>query len=233
MPKKRRWILLPDGEKVNTQDDESWSYPIGTKFFNEFSRDGVRVETRMNLNTEQGWLASSYLWRQNEAEADRVVDSIENALGTAHDIPSSQQCYACHGGRENFALGFSAVQLDVETKKHMHEQSLFTAQSNSTVELDDTIKAGLGVLHANCSHCHNSSRNQNPQSTECYNPIPEEDFDLSLRPNLRSVGEAPALPMARNELFGGEILNRMSQRNTSNDNPRCLHRNRIRGSRGA
>ena len=30
--KKRRWILLPEGGKVNTQDDENWSYPVGTKF---------------------------------------------------------------------------------------------------------------------------------------------------------------------------------------------------------
>ena len=217
--KKRRWILLPEGGQVNTQDDESWSYPVGTKFFKEFTRDGVRVETRLNMSTELGWVAATYLWNQDGSEADRIQESMENASSTEHDIPSAGECYACHGGRENFALGFSAVQLDQETKTAMNDMGLFSELSITEVELEDDMKNGFGVLHANCSHCHNATRNQNPQATDCYNPEPEEDFDLTLPANIRSIDDIPALQTARHDLLRGDILERMSQRNTSRRNP--------------
>ena len=217
--KKRRWILLPEGGQVRTEDDETWSYPVGTKFFKEFTRDGVRVETRLNMYTEQGWLAVTYLWSQGVAEAERIQDPLENASGTEHDIPSSGECYACHGGRENFALGFSAVQLDEETKIRLHDMGLFSDVSTAQVLLEDKIKQGLGVLHANCSHCHNPTRNENPQATDCYNPQRERDFDLTLPANISSISDIPVLQTARQELLRRGVLERMSQRNTSDSNP--------------
>lgn len=68
------------------------------------------------MSAEQGWVAATYLWNQDGTEAERIQEAMENASSTDHDIPSSGECYACHGGRENFALGFSAVQLDQEKK---------------------------------------------------------------------------------------------------------------------
>ena len=216
--KKRRWILLPEGGQVSTEDDEAWSYPIGTKFFKEFTRDGVRVETRLNMQTDQGWVAATYLWTQEGGEAERIQDALENASGTEHDIPSSAECYACHGGRENFALGFSAVQLEEEIKMRLYDMGLFSDVSTAQVLLEDNIKQGLGVLHANCSHCHNPTRNENPQATDCYNPGRQRDFDLTLPADIRSISDIPVLQTARRELLRRGILERMSQRNTSGRN---------------
>ena len=217
--KKRRWILLPQGGKVNTEDDENWSYPVGTKFFKEFTRDDVRVETRLNMLTEKGWVSATYLWSQEEKEAERIEEALENASNTEHDIPSARECYACHGGRENFALGFSSVQIDQETKTAMNDMGLFSDISTSQVQLEDDIKNGLGVLHANCSHCHNATRNQNQQATDCYNPEPEADFDLTLPGNISSIDDIPALQTARRVLMRGGIVERMSQRNTFREDP--------------
>ena len=44
---KKRWIKLPPGSKIDTSDMNYWSFPNDTKIFKEFTRDGVRVETRM------------------------------------------------------------------------------------------------------------------------------------------------------------------------------------------
>src|SRR6185436_16445592 len=44
---KRRWVLLPVDSRIDTADPDDWSFPVGTKFWKEFTRDGVRVETRL------------------------------------------------------------------------------------------------------------------------------------------------------------------------------------------
>src|SRR5262249_55508478 len=44
---KRRWLYLPDGGTIDTSDMDYWTYPVGTTAWKEFTRDGVRVETRM------------------------------------------------------------------------------------------------------------------------------------------------------------------------------------------
>ena len=42
---------------------------------------------------------------------------------------------------------------------------------------DDTEQAALGYLHANCSHCHNTSR-PHREGARCFDP--ENDLDFSL-----------------------------------------------------
>src|SRR5687767_4958187 len=40
---KRRWILLPEGERIDTSNMDDWVFPVGTKLWKEFSRDGTRA----------------------------------------------------------------------------------------------------------------------------------------------------------------------------------------------
>src|SRR5690606_34275934 len=51
---KRRWIALPPGTRIDTSDMEDWQFPVGTKLWKEFVRDGVRVETRLLQKTGPG-----------------------------------------------------------------------------------------------------------------------------------------------------------------------------------
>src|SRR5262245_14990157 len=44
---KRRWLWLPPDTRIDTSNMDSWAFPVGTKFWKEFTRDGVRVETRL------------------------------------------------------------------------------------------------------------------------------------------------------------------------------------------
>src|SRR5262245_15290995 len=44
---KRRWMRLPPGTRIDTSDAEHWRFPVGTRFFKEFSLDGVLLETRL------------------------------------------------------------------------------------------------------------------------------------------------------------------------------------------
>ncbi len=42
---KRRWIWLPPGTQIDASDPDRWQFPIGTRFWKEFSF-GERTETR-------------------------------------------------------------------------------------------------------------------------------------------------------------------------------------------
>src|SRR5262249_10101463 len=46
---KARWILLPDGKQIDGSDPDHWVFPIGTRFFKEFSLEGRPLETRLIL----------------------------------------------------------------------------------------------------------------------------------------------------------------------------------------
>ena len=62
---KRRWIWLPPGTRIDSSDMDAWQFPVGTKLWKEFTRDAVRVETRLLERRPSGWIGLAYLW-QNE-----------------------------------------------------------------------------------------------------------------------------------------------------------------------
>src|SRR5688500_13196261 len=39
---KRRWVALPEGGRIDTSDMDAWRFPVGTRLWKEFTRDGVR-----------------------------------------------------------------------------------------------------------------------------------------------------------------------------------------------
>ena len=218
--KKRRFLLLPEGGQVDTSDIDDWVFPIGTRTFKQFDRDGVRIETRMNLKTEDGWAAVSYIWTDAGDDARKTLDTTEDASGTPHDVPGAAECQACHGGRRNFTLGFSAVQLDAETRETLHADGVLSDPVDETLDLPETAEAGLGYLHGNCSHCHNATREEQPQATECYTV--RENFDLTLPAGLSSVARAPAVQTAEEHLWNGErskVLDRMDRRDDDDERP--------------
>jgi len=153
---KLRWIQLPDGAIIDSSSMDRWTFPVGTKWFKEFSLGGKRLETRViwrvadTGDREMDTLFGSYVWNDDETEATFEKAGAVNLRGTQHDAPSADSCWKCHVGEPGRALGFSALQL----------------ADLSTLPLSDPPPAGttyaapnaaLGYLHANCGHCHNPS----------------------------------------------------------------------------
>jgi hypothetical protein len=219
---KQRWLILPDGLSVNTENVDDWVFPVGTRTFKEFTRDGVRVETRMNLKTPDGWAAAAYVWTADGRDAERRLEPVSDVGGTAHDVPGAAECSACHGGRGDFTLGFSATQLDLETRAALFDAGVLSHPVEAALGLGPTEQAGLGYLHGNCSHCHNPERDAQPQSTDCYAPGAHADFDVSLPADLETASQAPAVRTARRELGSpddSKVLRRMSTRAWDEERP--------------
>lgn len=192
---KSRWLYIPECEKIDTSDMNDWQFPVGTRFFKEFSIEGQRIETRLIERVGPGprdFAHASYLWNTEESEATRVSSAgLQNALGTTHDVPSKQQCLQCHGtysfggGRPSRGLGFSAIQLH-ESLGNTTLQGLIDDErlsNNPTIDSsipgNATEQAALGYLHANCGNCHNRSRDG----------IPHTDLSFWVDVGLTSVEE--------------------------------------------
>lgn len=163
---KTRWILLPEGESIDTSDMNRWNFPVGTKFFKEFVRDGVRVETRMIEKLGEGsmdyWMGA-FIWSLDESDAVFAPDGGTNVNATDHDVPDAETCWTCHLGEPSRILGFSAVQLSkpegAVTLASIAADGWLTDPPPPDVQYpapgDATVSAALGYLHANCAHCHN------------------------------------------------------------------------------
>lgn len=167
---KRRWVWLPPDTQIDTSDIDYWSFPVGTKLWKEFTRDGTRVETRLIEKQMSGtWYTVAYLWREDQTEADAIPDGMMNASGTEHDVPNSDQCWTCHSQQPDKALGFSAIQLshdpedannpDEWTLDRLVAADLLTDPPTLPLEFSsswsDLDRAMFGYMHSNCGVCHN------------------------------------------------------------------------------
>lgn len=165
---KRRWLHIPEGSQIDTSDIDEWKFPVGTKVWKEFSRDGVRVETRLieKLPPErasegfEGWLSIAYIWNEGGTDAEAAPMGQLNARGTEHDVPDQEACGRCHDMRVDKPLGVSAVQLNHSGEGATLESLLEAGWLSDppavplTVPGDEVQQAVLGYLHANCGHCH-------------------------------------------------------------------------------
>jgi hypothetical protein len=174
---KRRWIYLPPGTKINTADMDFWEFPVGTKLWKEFTRDNIRVETRLimrigNTGNNSDWFYVPYVWNTAQDATTAQPMGVQNANGTQHDVPSRFDCRGCHDNlKPTRILGFGAIQLDWDNPdaaqldlKELVTRDLLTnpptAPSTPTepyFKLPGTVNEppALGYLHANCGHCHN------------------------------------------------------------------------------
>lgn len=165
---KRRWFYLPPGTQIDTSDMNDWQFPIGTKIWKEFVRDGVRVETRLleKLPPERasegwsGWLMVTYIWNDEGTDAELNTTGMQNAKGTPHDVPDEDTCNDCHESRREKPLGVSAIQLSHDgpgmTLMSLAAEGLLTDPPTAPLVVpgDEMQREVLGYLHANCGHCH-------------------------------------------------------------------------------
>jgi len=193
---KRRWLYLPPGAVIDTTDPDEWQFPIGTKAWKEFTRDGVRVETRLFQRLDDGWAGVAYAWAADQRDAYALPAGDANANGTPHDIPSAGDCEGCHGGRHSHLLGVSAIQLahapapgELALDELVSGGRLSGPPPTPLVPGEPAVRTALGYLHANCSHCHNQTR---PARTgaRCYDP--DNDLDFALRLDALSSPEDTA-----------------------------------------
>jgi hypothetical protein len=169
---KGRWIMLPKGKVIDATDPNEWVFPVGTKVWKEFRRDGRRFETRLWQKAQSNyWVRTTYRWSADESAAitSKSVDIALEDGGTYH-IPSGDECDQCHRGRTEKILGFEQSLLGLSgstgltLKQLVAEKLISPAPTLTDLRIGDdgtgAAVAPLGWLHANCGvSCHNGNSN--------------------------------------------------------------------------
>lgn len=181
---KRRWILLPPGRRIDARQPDAWQFPPGTRLWKEFSHAGRRVETRYLERLADGrWRFATYVWNNDGSDARLAPAAgvaalpVSGAPGESYEVPSSDDCQACHAGAAVPVLGFGALQLssdrdplapnatpaagDVDLPA-LAARGLLAGLPPALLATPPRIpaaspleRAALGYLQANCAHCHN------------------------------------------------------------------------------
>lgn len=126
---KSRYLVIPEGKKVQFKEAGSWELPVGTTIVKNFKgqhlRDMRMLETRLIKRTESGWEAATYVWNQEGTDADLVPSGKQfelyqpNAAMRRWDVnswhaPSSSECASCHVDAGGYVLAFNTMQLNRE-----------------------------------------------------------------------------------------------------------------------
>ncbi len=181
---KRRWVSLPPGASIDVSRVDAWDFPVGTRFWKEFTFDERKVETRFLWKAApERWVFASYVWNEEGTDAVRAPDEglpsmAAVAGGRRHSIPSIEDCQACHETRRTEILGFNALQLSTDrdpnaihgepllpgmiTLRTLADEGTLRPARPELVTQPPRIRAAtplarsvLGYLVANCGACHN------------------------------------------------------------------------------
>lgn len=129
---KGRFIVLPEGGKIDFRADGDWEFPDGailvkTFYFDHDRRDpaaGSRIlETRLLVRAAGAWKGYTYLWNEAETEATLLrtgkrlmVDFIDEggaARTEEYIVPNLDQCSSCHErDDEERSLGLITPQMN-------------------------------------------------------------------------------------------------------------------------
>jgi hypothetical protein len=170
---KQRWIYLPPGTTIDTTDPNEWVFPVGTKVWKQFSRDGILVETRLFQKTEPNyWVYTTYAW---DADAGSATVSGGGNIpwgtdGGIYHIPTPDECNECHRGRTDHLMGFEQVSLGLDgatglpLSELVAKNLLSPPPSSTTLTIGDDgtgmAATSMAWLHINCGvSCHNENGN--------------------------------------------------------------------------
>jgi hypothetical protein len=205
---KRRFVYLPPGTNIDTSDMDYWGLPQGTRLWKEFTRDGVKVETRLLWKqgpAEADWYAVSFAWSDDGSEAIAAPNGVEDARGTEHDVPNETDCKTCHARQRGFALGFSALQLDhddgdVNLPSLIASGSLSVPPAGTEAPIfplpgDEVTRTALGYLHGNCGGCHNPNSDVQMRTTILWHLETDSLATVEATTIYRTtVGQPPQVP---------------------------------------
>ena len=92
---------MPKGASARYSSTEAFEFPPGAILAKTFSYPGRIIETRLLVNTRNGWVGVPYVWNKEQTEATLEIapDPVRirtEKLDFTYIIPNTNQCKACH-----------------------------------------------------------------------------------------------------------------------------------------
>ena len=164
---KHRFFALPANQKMIFRPDTPFEMPVGTVILKTISQvrangEEHRVETRIIRRDEKGWNGYTYLWRDDQSDADLVAGRKEVVLtGGAQpqtwEVPSRSDCDQCHIARIGYTLGLSTRQLNrpiVIDSNEYAQLDAFAAGGFIDLPAPSEMLATMPALRMNQPHRH-------------------------------------------------------------------------------
>ena len=190
---KSRFIVLPKGQQLKHQKDGSFHFPkesvlIKTFYypadFNHPDQNIHLIETRLLINTPEGWLGFPYVWNKEQTEAyleiagERLDVSFVNPIGQTinfeYSVPNFNQCKGCHVNQNrmipigpksrllnhNFDYGDGKMnQLEKWETLGMISGLPSVSSLPQTPDYNDFESGSIeerarALIDINCAHCH-------------------------------------------------------------------------------
>ena len=184
---KLRFVYVPEGQKLAYVKDKVFQFPVGSTLIKTFAylntqgeMDAQLLETRLLINTSEGWKAISYVWNQDQTDAKRSVagatipTTFINSVGAKVDVryraPNQNQCKECHQVNQvmtpigpkarNMNKNVDYASGDMNQLLYWAAQGwiesklnadLMQSYENENVSIDERARAYLDI---NCGHCH-------------------------------------------------------------------------------
>jgi uncharacterized repeat protein (TIGR03806 family) len=164
---KSRYIFTP--APVEPGLDGPLAFPVGSALIKTFSYGSVRVETRVMMHKETGWVGYAYVWNEDQTDASLKIAGADLQLETEYGtinyrVPNANQCKACHVGptKAMQPIGPKIRNLNMGDQLATLQQAGVLAflpdnapavpnYSDNSVSLEQRARA---YLDANCAHCH-------------------------------------------------------------------------------
>lgn len=130
---KRRWMAIPDNQKITFSPSGNWSFPVGTVLVKHFEMELTpgdtttrkRLETRVLVNQIGNvWRGATYRWNSAQTDADLLETGADETLSIkdatasggvrqqAYHYPTASECMACHTQAAGHVLGIRSEQLN-------------------------------------------------------------------------------------------------------------------------
>lgn len=191
---KHRFVWMPQGQAAKYKPDDTFEFPRGTILVKTFAYPDAalggkerRIETRLLVNSNDGWFALPYVWNaaQTDAALDMNADAVDvkwkNPAGAGtsihYAIPNANECRECHDQNKiTGPIGPKARHLnrDIDYPEGRFNQLAYwtrigylkgapdPAQAPRQAVWDDARSGSLesrarAYLDVNCAHCHSPS----------------------------------------------------------------------------
>jgi parallel beta-helix repeat protein len=190
---KHRWLRLPAGEAIRWTKEGALEFPVGTVIAKTFAYPDATVdatpgerylETRVEFREASGWYGYSYLWNEDQSDAElrlgggRIEATWTDANGAIqtnrYEVPNANQCLTCHSQNDKYEpLGPTAGNVNRKwNPSDDHDQIVQWIRTGILVgapppenreALARFDEPGTGTvdqrarawLAVNCAHCHN------------------------------------------------------------------------------
>ncbi len=169
---KHRYIALPDDTTMQIQRSGNFELPDGGVIVKEFVLGSHYLETRLLVRADGQWHAATYVWNDDQDDAELTTDGTTLELDAGSwGVPNQDECFECHTEAAGVSLGLNQRQMAREldypsTGRSADQIHTLTGLGMLEGENDDEPLVTPGderadleqrarsYLHANCGHCH-------------------------------------------------------------------------------